>query len=222
MKNLIIIPARKGSKRLKNKNFLKLNGITLLEHTIEFAKTVNSPDLIIVSTDSRELQKLSKSYNVLCPWLRPKNISNDKSTSAEVAIHALKWFEKNSKQLIDNVILMQPTSPFRKKKTYINCLNLIKKNPKYSIITFQINKKKKYVLNNEHLVKLTNEERFEPNGNLYFIKPKNLLKYKSFYMPKIKGYLIKNKVEKLDIDNIYDYNLAKYYFKKFNKKNIKN
>ncbi|MDB2680860.1 acylneuraminate cytidylyltransferase family protein, partial [Candidatus Pelagibacter bacterium] len=104
MKNLIIIPARKGSKRLKNKNFLKLNGITLLEHTIEFAKTVNSPDLIIVSTDSRELQKLSKSYNVLCPWLRPKNISNDKSTSAEVAIHALKWFEKNSKQLIDNVI----------------------------------------------------------------------------------------------------------------------
>ena len=62
MKNLIIIPARKGSKRLKNKNFLKLNGKTLLEHTIEFAKSVNSTDLIIVSTDSKKLKDLSKNY----------------------------------------------------------------------------------------------------------------------------------------------------------------
>ena len=77
MKNLIIIPARKGSKRLKNKNFLKLNGKTLLEHTIEFAKSVNSTDLIIVSTDSKKLKDLSKNYDVLCPWLRPKDISGD-------------------------------------------------------------------------------------------------------------------------------------------------
>ena len=116
MKNLIIIPARKGSKRLKNKNFLRLNGKTLLEHTIEFAKSVNNSDLIIVSTDSKKLKKLSKNYDVLCPWLRPKNISGDKSTSSSVAIHALKWFQKKYKQSVDNVVLMQPTSPFRKKK----------------------------------------------------------------------------------------------------------
>ena len=221
MKNLIIIPARKGSKRLKNKNFLKLNGKTLLEHTIKFAKKVNRSDYIIVSTDSKKLQKLSKSYDVLCPWLRPKNISDDKSTSASVAIHALKWFQKKYKQSVDNVILMQPTSPFRKNKTYINCLNLIKKHPNYSIATFQKNKKHKYNLVDQNLVKLTNEEYLEPNGNLYFIKSKNLLKYKSFYKPKIKGYLIKNKYEKLDIDNIYDYNLAKLYSKNLYNKNVK-
>ena len=220
MKNLIIIPARKGSKRLKNKNFLRLNGKTLLEHTIEFAKSVNNSDLIIVSTDSKKLKKLSKNYDVLCPWLRPKNISGDKSTSSSVAIHALKWFQKRYKQSIDNVVLMQPTSPFRKKKTYINCLNLIKDNPNYSIVTFQKNKKQKYNMINQNLVKLTSEEYLEPNGNLYLIKSKNLLKYNSFYKPKIKGYIIKNKYEKLDIDNIYDYNLAKDYSKKifFNKK----
>ena len=214
MKNLIIIPARKGSKRLKNKNSLKLNGKTLLEHTIEFAKSVNSIDLIIVSTDSQKLKKLSKSYDVLCPWIRPKNISGDKSTSSSVAIHALKWFQKKYKQSIDNVVLMQPTSPFRKKKTCINCLNLIKSNPNYSIVTFQKNKRQKYNITNQNLVKLTNEEYLEPNGNLYFIKSKNLLKYKSFYKPKIKGYIINNKYEKLDIDNVYDYNLAKLYSKK--------
>jgi len=213
MKNLIIIPARKGSKRLKNKNFLKLNGKTLLEHTIEFAKSVNSSNLIIVSTDSKKLQKLSKNYDVLCPWLRPKNISGDKSTSSSVAIHALKWFQKKYKQSIDNVVLMQPTSPFRKKKTYINCLNLIKDNPNYSIVTFQKTKKQKFNITNQNLVKLTNEEHLEANGNLYLIKSKNLLKYNSFYKPKIKGYIIKNKYEKLDIDNINDYNLAKLYSK---------
>ena len=222
MKNLIIIPARKGSKRLKNKNFLRINGKTLLEHTIEFAKSVNNSDLIIVSTDSKKLKKLSKNYDVLCPWLRPKNISGDKSTSTSVAIHALKWFQKRYKQSIDNVVLMQPTSPFRKKKTYINCLNLIKDNPNYSIVTFQKNKKQKYNMINQNLVKLTSEEYLEPNGNLYLIKSKNLLKYNSFYKPKIKGYIIKNKYEKLDIDNVYDYNLAKLYSKKiFNNKSVK-
>ena len=222
MKNLIIIPARKGSKRLKNKNFLKLNGKTLLEHTIEFAKTVNSSDFIIVSTDSNILKKISKDAGVLCPWLRPKSISGDQSTSSSVAIHALKWFEKKYKASIDNIILMQPTSPFRKKKTYINCLNLLKDYPNHSIITFQKNKIKKYKFINQNSVNFTNEVCLEPNGNLYFIKSKNLIKYKSFYKPKVKGYIIKNKYEKLDIDNIYDYKLAKIYAKKnlFNK-NIK-
>lgn len=214
MKNLIIIPARKGSKRLKNKNFLKLNGKTLLEHTIEFAKKVNRTDSIIVSTDSTKLKKISKESGVLCPWLRPKSISSDHSTSSSVALHALKWFQKKYKISIDNVVLMQPTSPFRRIKTYINCLNLLKNYPNYSIVTFQKNKKRKYKFINQNSIKLTNEECLEPNGNLYFIKSKNLIKYNSFYRPKVKGYIIKNKYEKLDIDNIYDYNLAKLYAKK--------
>ena len=74
---------------------------------------------------------------------------------------------------------------------------------------------------NQNLVKLTSEEYLEPNGNLYLIKSKNLLKYNSFYKPKIKGYIIKNKYEKLDIDNIYDYNLAKLYSKNLYNKNVK-
>lgn len=221
MKNLIIIPARKGSKRLKNKNFLKLNGKTLLEHTIEFAKKVNSSDFIIVSTDSVKLKKISKKSGVLCPWLRPKNISSDYATSSSVAIHALKWFEKKYKISIDNVVLMQPTSPFRKIKTYSNCLNLLKNNPNYSVVTFQKNKIKKYKLINQNSIKSTIEDYLEPNGNLYLIKSRNLIKYDSFYKPKVKGYIIKNKFEKLDIDNIYDYNLAKFYAKKILTKHIK-
>ena len=63
-------------------------------------------------------------------------------------------------------------------------------------------------------MKFSLEEYLEPNGNLYIINSKNLLKYKSFYKPKVKGYIINDKFEKLDIDNIYDYNLAKQYSKK--------
>ena len=63
-------------------------------------------------------------------------------------------------------------------------------------------------------MKFSLEEYLEPNGNLYIINSKNLFKYKSFYKPKVKGYIINDKFEKLDIDNIYDYNLAKQYSKK--------
>ena len=63
-------------------------------------------------------------------------------------------------------------------------------------------------------MKFSLEEYLEPNGNLYIINSKNLLKYKSFYKPKVKGYIINDKFEKLDIDDIYDYNLAKQYSKK--------
>ena len=64
------------------------------------------------------------------------------------------------------------------------------------------------------MVKTINNIEIPSMPNLYFIKSKNLLKYKSFYKPKIKGYIINNKYEKLDIDNVYDYNLAKLYSKK--------
>ena len=113
-----------------------MNGKTLLEHTIEFAKKVNSSDFIIVSTDSVKLKRFLKSL-VFMPLVKTKNISSDYATSSSVAIHALKWFEKKYKISIDNVVLMQPTSPFRKIKTYSNCLNLLKNNPNYSVVTFK-------------------------------------------------------------------------------------
>lgn len=64
MKNTIIIPARAGSKRLKNKNFLIFNDKSLMERTITFSKKINNIDQIIVSSDSSEISYLKKSIKI--------------------------------------------------------------------------------------------------------------------------------------------------------------
>ena len=73
MKNTIIIPARAGSKRLKNKNFLIFNDKTLMERTITFSKKINNIDQIIVSSDSSEISNLKKSIKIFY-FLRDRSI----------------------------------------------------------------------------------------------------------------------------------------------------
>ena len=62
------------------------------------------------------------------PGLRPKKLSTSKATSESVILHALKWYEKKN-SIVDFVILLQPTSPYRSKQTYFSCINKAKKNP---------------------------------------------------------------------------------------------
>ena len=68
MKVLVIIPARKGSKRLKRKNILKLNKKPLVQITIEFAKKLKNTFDIIVSTDDPKIIKISRKLNVKAPF----------------------------------------------------------------------------------------------------------------------------------------------------------
>ena len=118
MKNdLVLILVRKNSKRLKDKSFLKINNTTLFERTVKFSKKFYDNNQILVSTDSKKIYNLSNDLNLVCPWLRPKYLSNDKSSSYAAALHAIKWYEKNIKK-VNNIILFQCTTPFRKNSTF--------------------------------------------------------------------------------------------------------
>lgn len=112
-KNVIaIIPARKGSKRLKNKNLLKLNGKPLIQWTIDESKKAKSIDELIVSTDSELVMTISEENGVDVPFLRPDEFSNDSATSIDVIFHALEFF-KNKGVTFRHCMLLQPTSPLR-------------------------------------------------------------------------------------------------------------
>ena len=207
MNNLIIIPARKNSIRLKNKNLLKINSKTLIEHTISFAKTILPNTNILVSTDSSKIKKISLRNKVLCPWLRPKHLSTSESTTEDVLLHALKWYERG-RTSVDFVILLQPTSPFRTKKTFFKCLNKAKKYPKSTVITFKKKKIKIYVKNNNK-ANLQSIECIQPNGSIYIISAKKLKKQKFFYAGDIKPQIVINQKENIDIDYQKDYVKAK-------------
>jgi len=109
IKFLVVIPARKNSKRLKNKNLLKINGKSLIEITVNFALKLKLIQHILVSTDIKNLKKnLTRGDKVLIPWVRPKKLSQDKSPTIEVLIHAIRWYETKFEK-INYIFLLNTT-----------------------------------------------------------------------------------------------------------------
>ena len=112
MSNIAIIPARSGSKGLKDKNIKELNGKPLLAYSIEAAKESKLFDEIMVSTDSSKYSEIARSFGANIPFLRSEGNSSDKASSWDVVLEVLsKYFETGQK--FDSVCLLQPTSPLR-------------------------------------------------------------------------------------------------------------
>lgn len=109
---LAIIPARAGSKRIKNKNLKPLHAKPLISYTIEAAINADLIDKIIISTDSPEILEFSKKYDILC-LERKKELADDTTPMIDVILDVLDYFDTNSTEKIDMIILLQPTSPLR-------------------------------------------------------------------------------------------------------------
>ena len=91
-KVLAIIPARAGSKGVKNKNIKSLDGKPLILYTIEEAKKSDQIDKIVVSTDSTEIAELSKKNGVEVPFIRPKELPTDSSLTYDVVKHCIEYY----------------------------------------------------------------------------------------------------------------------------------
>lgn len=111
-KILAIIPARGGSKGILKKNIIDLLGKPLLYYSVKSAKESKYIDKVIISTDDSEIVEVGKKLGAEVPFLRPKEISGDKSKSIDAFVHAIKELEKNGERY-DYIILLQNTSPLR-------------------------------------------------------------------------------------------------------------
>ena len=98
--NLCIIPARKGSKGIKNKNIVKFLGKPLVQHTFATAKKISKKFDILVSTDSKKISNLALKYNFNFLGLRPKSLSGDRVETKYVLKYEIKKFEKLLKKNI--------------------------------------------------------------------------------------------------------------------------
>ena len=125
MKILALIPARGGSKRLPKKNILPLGGKPLISWTIDAVQDIPEIVDILVSTDTDEIASVAKAAGALVPWLRPPALSTDTATSMDVCFHALDWYE-GEYGAVDGLLLLQPTSPFRKRETIKKGIELFK------------------------------------------------------------------------------------------------
>ncbi len=230
MKFVAIIPARKGSKGIKNKNFKRFNNKPLIFWTIKAAKKSNFIDKIIVSTDSKQIQNFSISQKVDCPFLRPKKISTDTAKAKDVIFHAIDFLRKKNDYKPDAVIYLQPTSPLREAKDIDNCCKIFMKYKPDSLVSVvkthhNLNPNEQYQFKKNHKlskfskkkigISLRQKKKIFYGKNGAAISITNIKKIK-YYVDggNILGYKM-NKLKSIDIDEIEDFILAEIIQKKF-------
>lgn len=112
-KTLAVITARGGSKGLPLKNIRPLNGIPLIRYTIEAALSSHCIDEVLVTTDHEEIAEISRQAGANVPFLRPSELATDEAKSIDAVIHAVDYYEKHFNCIVNDVVLLQPTSPLR-------------------------------------------------------------------------------------------------------------
>ena len=221
MKILGFIPARAGSKGIKNKNLVKFNGKPLIHSVINFSKKLKfiTP---FVSTNSNKILKYVKKNGIKFNYLRPNYLATDKSDVINSILHALKWFEKKN-IYFDAVMLLQPTSPIRKKNEVEKIINIFKKRKINSIISvtrmkehpFECIKIKgskwEFLQNNKG--KFTGrqnypEKYFIIDGSIYLAKVSFLKKNNSFIKKNETKLFKSSQFPFIDIDDPIDLKIA--------------
>ena len=148
MKILCTICGRGGSKGVKNKNLIKINGKPLLYYSIKQAIKSKLFDEIVISTDSLKIQKIAKKYGASSWFLREKKLSTDKAAKLPVIRDSLIKSEKYFGKVFDYVVDLDVSSPLRNiqdirvafqkclKKNYDNMFSVFisKKNPYFNMV----------------------------------------------------------------------------------------
>lgn len=218
MKKYCIIPARSGSKGLKNKNITLLNGKPLVVYTVEAA--LNSglfeKQNIIFTTDSNEYADIVRPYGINI-HLRDESTSHDKAPSSSFILEILNNVIDEDCQFF----LLQPTSPLRgfqnvieASEQFVDCTSLISvtKSDKSPRLLAPIEEGYIPKLDgvDKNYTRQAEVDYYYPNGAIYITSKKEYLKNMTFYSKNTKAYVM-DKISSTDIDTIDDLELAKYY-----------
>ena len=122
----VLIPARSGSKGIKNKNIKLIKKKHLINYTIEFSIKCKFVNRTFVSTDSEKIRKISLNAGAEVPFLRPKKISGDNATDIQCFQHFHKFLLKNNIQIPDYYLHLRATSPIRSNKQIETAIKKLK------------------------------------------------------------------------------------------------
>lgn len=221
---ICIIPARSGSKRIKNKNIQKINGIPLIGMTIKIAKKSGLFKRVIVSTDCPKISFIAKKYGAEVPFLRNKNLSNDFTPTFKVLIDAVKRIGTQKEKFH---FCIYPTSILINKNHLKMALLKIKKTKSkyiFPIAEFENNPYRSLVIKNNS-IKFTwpkyqlkrsqdLDALYYDTGSFYIYETKTLLKItEKQLIPKKSTYIILKK-KLIDVNYPKDLKLLKKEFKK--------
>lgn len=229
MKNLALITARGGSKRILKKNIKNFNGKPIIYYSINTAINSKIFDYVMVSTDDKEIAKISKKFGAKVPFYRSKKNSDDYSTTSDVINEVLNELKKINLEF-DNVCCMYPTAPFITDEILSLSAKILEKEDVDSItpitkFSFPIWRGFKLNSNNsiEYLWPENELKRsqdlpavYHDVGQFYFLKISSFLDQKKLIMKKNKAVILsEDKVQ--DIDTIEDWKIAELKYELINK-----
>jgi len=216
LKNIAIIPARGGSKRLPNKNILSLGGIPLLVHSINYALANKEIiDAVFVSTDDALIKEIALKYGAQVID-RPSSISGDLEPTITTLQHALSVLNST----VENVFLLQPTNPLRPENLLKDCFEKYLSNNCDSLFSVSSNHHKlgkivanKFIPFNYEIGQRSQdlEPLYFENGLLYISKASSILKG-TLITENAYPYLVNHVFSKVDIDTKEDLDYAEYLF----------
>ncbi|MCI9083281.1 MAG: acylneuraminate cytidylyltransferase family protein [Lachnospiraceae bacterium] len=227
MKNIAVIPARSGSKGLKDKNIKLLNGKPLLAYAIEAAQNTKLFDRIHVSTDSEEYAEIGIHYGADIPFLRDMATSSDTALMWDAMRFVLNKYEEY-KEHFDTITVLQPTSPLRtsediacafrffrdKQANMISSVCEMEHSPLWSNTLPEDLSMKDF--EDEKLAYLPRQSLpvyYRENGAVYILKVEHLYSASNVYKEKCYAYIMP-KQHSIDIDDELDFAMAEILMKK--------
>ncbi len=219
IKNLAIIPARGGSKRIPGKNIKDFLGKPIIAYSIEVALKSGLFDEVMVSTDDTEIAKVAKQYGAKVPFLRSKKMANDFAPLNDVVKEVISEYKNQGKEF-DFVCMILPTAPLISLKNLKKGHELLQESKLDSFrpvvrFGFPIQRAFRLTSNNEVLPmdyekfkerSQDLEPAFHDSGQFYWIRGDKDLSGN-------KGAFEISEIEVQDIDNETDWKLAELKYK---------
>lgn len=226
MKNLAVIPARSGSKGLKDKNIKMLCDKPLLAYAIEAAQKTKLYDSIHVSTDSEKYADIARRYGADVPFLRNSELSSDVATTWDAMRFVIREYEKMGKEF-DTLTVLQPTSPLRTEEDIYGAYQLFQ--DKDANMISSVCEMEHSPLWSNTLPEDLSMENFEDeeiaqlprqslpiyyreNGAVYILKTTHLFSGVNLYKEKCYAYIMEQ-AHSVDIDTEFDFLIAETIMK---------
>ena len=188
--------------------------------SIDVVKEIPAICDILVSTDDSVIAEVARDAGALVPWLRPAELASDTASSVDVCLHALDWYENENGKL-DGLLLLQPTSPFRRRATVERGIGLflahrgrpvlgISPAASHPMLCFRIEGEvmRPFIEGGMHLRAQDLPSAYVLNGAFYLIAPTDLRKRRAFYDNDALPLIIDSPEESIDIDTERDWKLA--------------
>lgn len=234
----VLIPARGGSKGIKDKNIINILGKPLISWSIEFSKMSKNVDKIYVSTDSEKIQEVARNWGALVPYLRPESISGDKALDIEFIKFHLEWLKNNGFEIPYAIVHLRTTGPGRCISDLEKAIKIIKDDTSLtglrSVALSKLTPYKMWKLNENNnltpLIKDVSKELhslprqdlprvFWQNGYIDIVKPETVLNENSMVGNNCYGLVTSDEI--VDIDYLSDIPEVEKLLKEINDAKIK-